>query len=295
VACRDRSVDDDAGSQARDQRAYGGWIGGIEGELRPLGCPAPSRRPGVAAEVGAGAWESRGKRKQGRTDESGSADDEQVDAFHACSVRGSPGTVKRAPLTPPAARGHTARVRIIAGSFGGRPLVAPRGCATRPTADRVREALFSILGDVAALDVLDLFAGSGAFGLEALSRGAATATFVESAHPALVALRANVAALAVDDRTTLVATDVDAGLARLARDGRRYGLVFLDPPYAAGVGDMTLGALVTRGLLVPGAWVVLEHSSRDAAPAAPAMLPSRFERTYGAAALSFHRFHPEGS
>ena len=157
-------------------------------------------------------------------------------------------------------------MRIIAGSFGGRPLVAPRGRETRPTADRVREALFSILGDVADLDVLDLFAGSGAFGLEALSRGAASATFVEAARPALAALRANIAALARrrtgcswSRRTSRRA------LARLAKEGRRFGLVFLDPPYAAGRGAATLAALVEHGLLVPGAWVVLERSSRDPA------------------------------
>lgn len=186
-------------------------------------------------------------------------------------------------------------MRIIAGSFGGRPLVAPRGRETRPTADRVREALFSILGDVAELDVLDLFAGSGAFGLEALSRGAASATFVEAARPALAALRANVEALAVGEQVKVVAADVETALGRLAKEGRQFGLVFLDPPYAAGRGEATLTALVDRGLLVPGAWVVLERSARDPAPVFPELLPPRFERTYGAATLSFHRFHPEGS
>jgi len=196
-------------------------------------------------------------------------------------------------LTLVARGGHTARVRIIAGSLGGRPLVAPRGRATRPTADRVREALFSILGDVEGLDVLDLFAGSGAFGLEALSRGAASATFVESARPALEALRANVKALDVAERTGVLAAPVDTALARLEKEGRRFGLVFLDPPYAAGAVDATLAGLASRRLLVPGAWVVCERSSRDPVPAAPEVLPVRFDRTYGAAALSFHRFAPE--
>lgn len=196
-------------------------------------------------------------------------------------------------MTLRAGRGHTARVRIIAGSLGGRPLVAPRGRATRPTADRVREALFSILGDVAELDVLDLFAGSGACGFEALSRGAATATFVEMARPALAALRANIAALGVSESATIVAEDVEPAIGRLARGGRRFGLVFLDPPYAAGRGAATLSGLVAGGLLVPGAWVVVERSSRDPVPTAPAALAPRFERVYGAATLSFHRFDPE--
>src|SRR3954454_14587442 len=93
------------------------------------------------------------------------------------------------------ARLGSTTVRVIAGQHGGRRLAAPRGEATRPTADRVREALFSALGDVSDMTVLDLFAGSGALGIEALSRGAAQATFVERARPALTALRANLEAL----------------------------------------------------------------------------------------------------
>jgi 16S rRNA (guanine966-N2)-methyltransferase len=155
----------------------------------------------------------------------------------------------------------------------------------------VREALFSILGDVQGLDVLDLFAGSGALGLEALSRGASSATFVEKARPALAALVANTKALAVEDRVTIVPGDAGAPV----RGGSAYGLVFLDPPYDWPGVPALLAELVARGALVPGAWVVVEHASRDPAPAAIAPLEHRFDRIYGDTTLTFYRFAPEGS
>jgi 16S rRNA (guanine966-N2)-methyltransferase len=182
-------------------------------------------------------------------------------------------------------------VRIIAGSFRGHPLEAPRGRATRPTSDRVREALFSILGDVSGLEVLDLFAGSGALAFEALSRGAERAVLVEEARGALAALRANIDTLGVGERATVVAARVESALGRLAATGSRFGLVFADPPYAAAAaeGSAVLGALVGQGLLWPGAWIVLEHASRDAAPVPPAGLELRFSRVYGDTALTFYR------
>src|SRR5436309_4205711 len=120
-------------------------------------------------------------------------------------------------------------MRIVAGEWGGRTLRAPPGGRTRPTADRVREALFSILGPIDGLRVLDLFAGSGALGIEALSRGAAQATFVERARPALTALRANLEALEIS--AEVHAGDARAFLRNAAQAGRTYDLVFVDPPY----------------------------------------------------------------
>src|SRR5436305_5485400 len=120
-------------------------------------------------------------------------------------------------------------MRVVAGRHGGRGLVAPKGDATRPTADRVREALFSALGDVSDMTVLDLFAGSGALGIEALSRGAAQATFVERARPALTALRANLEAL--DITAQIHAGDARALVRNATQAGRTYDLVFVDPPY----------------------------------------------------------------
>ncbi len=123
-------------------------------------------------------------------------------------------------------------MRIVAGAYGGRRLTAPRGGRVRPTSDRVREALFSILGTVAGARVLDLFAGSGALGIEALSRGAAEATFVDSAPAAARAVRANLDALGIGAEVRRA--DARAFLRSARAGGRQYDLVFLDPPYRRG-------------------------------------------------------------
>jgi 16S rRNA (guanine966-N2)-methyltransferase len=121
-------------------------------------------------------------------------------------------------------------VRIVAGELGGRRLEAPRGAAVRPTADRVREALFSILGDVSDASVLDLYCGTGALGIEALSRGAATAELVDT-RPATA--RRNVEALGLEDRATVVRSDA---MRYLRRQDARFDLVFCDPPYELAAG-----------------------------------------------------------
>lgn len=177
-------------------------------------------------------------------------------------------------------------MRIVAGSHGGRRLVAPPGDTTRPTSDRVREALFSMLGPLDDHDVLDLFAGSGALGLESLSRGARRAVLVERDRRALVALRANVEALGFGAGRAEVRAG-DAG--RVARDAaagaEAYDLVFLDPPYrlAAGFGA-TYGALLDA-LLAPGARVVSESDRR--APMELAV-PLTQERRYGDTLIRIH-------
>jgi 16S rRNA (guanine966-N2)-methyltransferase len=174
--------------------------------------------------------------------------------------------------------------RVIAGRYGGRRLQAPRGAATRPTSDRVREALFSILGDrVGGARVLDLFAGSGALGLEALSRGAAQATFVERAAPALAALRANLAALGAD--AEVVRADALRWLRAAPAGARQYDLVFLDPPYRRAA---ALGAELSEllpAVLAPGALVVAESDRR-----APIELTihATDERRYGDTLIRIH-------
>jgi 16S rRNA (guanine966-N2)-methyltransferase len=152
-------------------------------------------------------------------------------------------------------------VRVVAGRFGGRSLLAPRGSATRPTSDRVREALFSILGEaVAGTGVLDLFAGSGALGLEALSRGAAEATFVDASPAAVAAIRRNLEALGVTAEVRR--QDALAYLRGASRDARQYDLVFLDPPYrhASALGQELSAAL--GPVLAPAARVVAESDRR---------------------------------
>ncbi len=152
-------------------------------------------------------------------------------------------------------------MRVIAGRYGGRRLQAPRGAATRPTSDRVREALFSILGGrTAGARVLDLFAGSGALGIEALSRGAAEATFVDSAAPAIRAVKANLEAVGAEAEVRRA--EARRFLADASGAARQYDLVFLDPPYrlAREMG----GALTTAlpSVLAPEALVVAESDRR---------------------------------
>ncbi len=157
------------------------------------------------------------------------------------------------------------RMRVIAGTLKGRRLVSPKGESTRPTTDRVREALFSSLTSHLAqgfdgMHVLDAFAGSGALGIEALSRGATTATFVELAPSALAVLRSNLAALALESRARVVSGDVFSLAARGVGTG--YSLILLDPPYtldAACVQNL-LGSFVTCGAVCEGTLVSWEHS-----------------------------------
>lgn len=185
-------------------------------------------------------------------------------------------------------------MRIVAGELGGRVLRAPHGAATRPTSEKVRQALFNILGPPAPdTHVLDLFAGSGALGLEALSRGAASATFVERARPALVALRANIDALAVGDRVTIAPIDVTTFVAA-PPPGPTWTWIFLDPPYAAGAAGLfaaTLAAL-PRARLAADAIVVVEHAHRAPPPDRAGFLLRTDLRRYGDTSLSWYRIEP---
>ena len=149
-------------------------------------------------------------------------------------------------------------MRIIAGEWKRRQLRAPAGDATRPTADRTREALFSMLasrlGSFEGLSVADLFAGSGALGLEALSRGAASCLFVEQDAAAIRELRANIAALRAQSRSTVSAGSVmSLGPAKAAHD-----LILLDPPYGTGAGSVALHRLNRLGWIGPATWMALE-------------------------------------
>jgi 16S rRNA (guanine966-N2)-methyltransferase len=180
-------------------------------------------------------------------------------------------------------------MRIVAGAWRGRTLVAPTGQATRPTADRVRQALFDMLlhapwGARDMLDgarVLDAFAGTGAFGLEALSRGAAHAVFIEHDRAALAALRRNVAACRAEDRASALAMDVLAAPA-----GEPCGLVFLDPPYGRDLVRRATDRLGAMGWIAPDAVLVAETGRDEALPELGILLA---ERPHGAARLSIWR------
>jgi 16S rRNA (guanine966-N2)-methyltransferase len=179
-------------------------------------------------------------------------------------------------------------MRIVAGRYGGRRLTAPKGDATRPTSDRVREALFQRLGPLDGQRVLDLFAGSGALALEALSRGAEHATLVDSAPAAIKAIHANIATIAIaPEQADVRRQDVRAFL-RSARTGRReYDLVLLDPPYrlAAELGR-ELSPLIAA-ILAPGGRVVSESDRRAPLDLDPD-LPLTDERRYGDTLIRTH-------
>jgi 16S rRNA (guanine966-N2)-methyltransferase len=175
-------------------------------------------------------------------------------------------------------------MRIIAGKWRGRPLEAPPGRATRPTADRVRETLFSMLasrlGSFEDLRVVDLFAGSGALGLEALSRGAATATFVENDPAAAAAIRRNAAKLSVD-------VQILGGSALALPASEPFDLIFADPPYAPGSGSGVVESVLKSGWLAPGGWMSVETSRDDEVD--PAGLEIDVIRNVGRARLTLLR------
>lgn len=178
-------------------------------------------------------------------------------------------------------------MRIIAGERRGTRLAVPAGRRTRPTSDRARESLFAMLGSVGDLDVLDPFAGSGALGLEALSRGARHAVFCETSPAALRALRDNIARLRYGDRTQVVRLDGRRRMAEDAAAGHRYDLLLLDPPYTMLPALQELFSLQLPGLLVPGGLAVVE--SPASSPALDLPLELDTTRTYGEARISLYR------
>lgn len=176
-------------------------------------------------------------------------------------------------------------MRIISGQWRGRPLAAPKGLQTRPTADRTRETLFSMLvsrlGSFEELRVADLYAGSGALGLEALSRGAAHCTFIENDRAAIDAIRANAAALG--------ATGIEVMAMSAARlpPAQPFHLILADPPYAKGSGSAAVAAVVAASWLAPGGWMAVE--TERGAVVDPGPLSIEAERDTGRARLSLLR------
>ena len=154
-------------------------------------------------------------------------------------------------------------MRIIAGEWRGRKLAAPEGMATRPTGDRVRETLFSMLvsrlGSFDGLRVADLYAGSGALGLEALSRGAAFACFAEQDLRALAAIRANIDSLGIGGRTQILSRSAET-----LPSQQPFDLVFADPPYAAGSGTNAVRQILACGWVAPGSWIAIETERGEA-------------------------------
>ena len=174
-------------------------------------------------------------------------------------------------------------MRVIAGVARGQPLAAPRDAGTRPITDRVKETLFAILGErVPDSRVLDLYAGSGAIGIEALSRGAASAAFVERARPAIAALRTNLERTRLADLASVHPMDVERFLGAAA--GGPWDLAFLDPPYE--VRDIVAPLRAVEPLLAPDAMVVVKHFWRTEMPEIGGLKPVR-QRRFGETMLSF--------
>ena len=183
-------------------------------------------------------------------------------------------------------------MRIIAGDMRSRKLKAPEGMDTRPTADRVKEALFSILqGRLYGARVLDLYAGSGALALEALSRGAESAVLADCAAKACQAISENIEALGCGNRAQLLRMKDIAALAALKARGDGFDLIFLDPPYRMDTAPVCR-AILEAGLLRPGGMIVIEHG-RETPPKIGAPLAMTDHREYGAAGLSFYQMPKE--
>lgn len=180
-------------------------------------------------------------------------------------------------------------MRVTAGSLKGRRLAPVKGLI-RPTGAKVREAIFNILGDaVKEARVLDLFAGTGALGIEALSRGAKEAVFVEDHPEALKVLRRNLESLEIVDRALVLPVPVHQALKKLVVRGADFDLAFLDPPYGGEKAAAALDALAAAEILAPAAWVVAEHSRRDHLPEAAGSLKLWELRRYGDTQVAFYQ------
>jgi 16S rRNA (guanine(966)-N(2))-methyltransferase RsmD len=180
-------------------------------------------------------------------------------------------------------------MRVIAGAAKGRRLRTLPGRAVRPTADRVKEALFSMLlsrFDLSGAVLLDLFAGSGALGIEGLSRGAARAVFVEQDHRARRVLADNLAACGFGARSRIVGRPVRQAIIALAADGNRFDGVLLDPPYGQALADTALSQLAAADLIAPGGWVAVEHGAADAVDECYGSLRLTAARRYGKTAVA---------
>lgn len=178
-------------------------------------------------------------------------------------------------------------MRVITGKYRGKRLLAPDGDRTRPTADKIKESVFNILASTGELhgDVLDLFAGTGGLGIEALSRGAETAVFVDKSPQAAAVVKKNLANVGADAR--VYNTDWQVALRKFA--GRQFDLIFLDPPYAAGLETKLLAEIAAKDLLAREGVIVLEHAS-DNVFAYDDRVYTADRRDYGAINVTFFRY-----
>lgn len=181
-------------------------------------------------------------------------------------------------------------MRIIAGEFRSRRIAAPRGLQVRPTSDRARESLFNVLAvAIPGAAFLDLFAGTGAVGLEALSRGATTVVFVEREPRALEAIAQNIAALGTGDRCRVIRSEWPRALRLLAGEGAAFDLIFADPPYDLGLAESCLLSPATGAILRPGGLLIIEHRRATVLPSPPPHLRAERRLQAGEAIFSIYR------
>ncbi|MCS7223537.1 MAG: 16S rRNA (guanine(966)-N(2))-methyltransferase RsmD [Armatimonadetes bacterium] len=181
-------------------------------------------------------------------------------------------------------------MRVIGGEYKGRTLIVGTGKGLRPTSDRIRKSLFDILGgEVEGAQFLDIFAGTGAVGIEALSRGAVRATFIEISRRTSEALRRNLTRLGIAHQAEVLVGDARKWLKRLFERGAFFDIVFLDPPYGTDLGKRTLEVLAAHGSVVrPGGWVIVQHLSKEALTDQWGPLTLAKRRRIGEHCLSFY-------
>lgn len=187
-------------------------------------------------------------------------------------------------------------MRIVAGTHKGRRLLQPKDRSVRPTSERVKEALFSILGDrIAGVRFIDLYAGTGAIGIEALSRGATRATFVESNPASLNLLRANLERTGLADAAEVYSCSAETFLKRLETQREPLQILFADPPYSSDSVSMLLRSLGQGAIMTAETVVILEHPRKTTVPARAGRLILRRQYPYGDTTLSLLVMAPEGS
>lgn len=179
-------------------------------------------------------------------------------------------------------------MRVISGTARGTGLFSPQGTTTRPTSDFVKENLFNIIqADLGGINFLDLFAGSGAIGIEALSRGASFATFVDISQKSIDLIRRNLAKVRLEQRANVIKGDAGAAIKKIAAGGQKFGIIFLDPPYFEGLVEKTLASIVTENILATDGYIVLEMSKTETATNA-AGLEILKEKEYSGTRLIFY-------
>ncbi|HON24805.1 MAG TPA: 16S rRNA (guanine(966)-N(2))-methyltransferase RsmD [Myxococcota bacterium] len=181
-------------------------------------------------------------------------------------------------------------MRIVAGALGGRRLVAPKGRGVRPTLEKVREAVFSILGArVVEARVLDLFAGSGAMGIEALSRGALSAVWCDVDERSIAAIQENVEKLGLIKQGNILHMTAQSAIRYMSRKGRQFDIIFMDPPYEQGLYEITLMELAGSSLIKSNSIVCVEHPKRAELPTVFGSLIQDRRRQYGDSAVTFYQ------